>query len=152
MFKFGEGGHEDGAGIREHGEKGSVGVAEGIDEEELSARGGKGARSKDVPNAVMDAHEWGTDTKVWGGEGGEVDRLKLVEVATRIQQTDGVASYEATERVAHNTDLLDRCAGFLKISDVVLHFLGHSLAAEVDPVVGEIADIGLGDENMQFVF
>ena len=149
--EFGEGGHEDGGRVGEDGEERALGVAEGIDEEELSAGGGDGARAEDVPDAVVDADEGGADAEVGGCEGGEVDRLNLVEVVAEVEEANGIASDQAAEGVADDADFLELGTGFLEVFDVVLHLLCDALATEVNSIVGEVADVGFGNENVQFV-
>lgn len=72
---------------------------------------------------------------MWCCEGGKVDRLNPIEVALGVEETDGVTSNEAAERVANDTELGYRRAIPFKLLKKCLDLLRDPLSASLDAIV-----------------
>jgi len=77
--------------------------------------------------------------------------FEAVEDAFRVEQADGVARDQASHRVAHHAQLGDVAAAGLDSGQLVLDLDAHALAARLDAIVGEVAGVGLNNEEVELV-
>lgn len=92
------------------------------------------------------------------GEGCIVDGLDSVVVVTImvkipfcVEQPDGIATDQATQRVAHDAQLPDDAAVVAKKLDMAFNFPCHSLAPRLYAVIGQVPPVALGRQDMKLV-
>ena len=135
VFEAREGVDEDAVGVGHDGQEGAARVAEGVDGEELGARGRDRAAAEFVPELAVDAEHGRPHAQVGGRERREVDGLELVEPAFGVEEPDGVARHQPAERVADHAESLDLLPVSRELLERVLYLLRDSFAGDFDPVV-----------------
>lgn len=142
---------EDGVSVGQDGQQRATGVAELVDGEELTARGGQCSRAQDVPQVVCRTVQRGSHTEEGASKGSEGHALEVVQDALCVQQADGIACDESSQAVAHHAYFFDLATAALDGLHFLLYFETHSFAAEFDAIVGEGAAISLGAQNVELV-
>lgn len=106
-----------------------------------------------IPERAGIPLERGAHAEERGGEGCEVCRLEFprFEPATAVEQTDAVSSNEAAEGVADYTKLRDGVAGGREGGELIFDFARHTLAADVDAIVGVVLGVGFWDDYVELV-
>lgn len=82
---------------------------------------------------------------------GTYDWLNAVKQALGVQQSDGVAGYQASQRIANHTQLLDLLSTALDICQSLFYFVCHSLSARLDAIICEASSVALDDKDVELI-
>ena len=108
--------NEDAAWIGQHREQRASRVSEVVDQEKLPTAGRESASAQDVEGMAEISPPRCTCTQMWRREGGEVYRDDCFEYVLGVQQTNGIACDQPTQRVPDNADFPNSVPGLSELS------------------------------------
>jgi hypothetical protein len=111
----------------------------------------EGSGTEDVPDGVVEADQRSAHAEMGCGEGGEVDGGDFVKDALVVEYADDIAGDQASKGVARYAQLGDVDALGLQTIELFLNLLGDTFAANLDAIVGEVASVALGHEDVDLV-
>lgn len=79
-------------------------------------------------------------------------RLDPLKHALGIEQPNGIARNQSTQRVSYDADLLDVMAASSELLECLFYLGGNPLSSGLDAIVGKAPSIALDDEDVELVF